>query len=176
MKQKGIPTWLMWLTGIIAVPAALFICVLGFWLIDRQPPITAVSGRFLGWDESVPRRGHVLWGAIRVRDDCEGTIHRYIVDGEIVRLEPRKWVMNDPIDPGEGIPTTWDAPFDVPPHLNHDAKYRNRFTFICNPIHKFSPIIVTAPDVAYHLRDEDKVVPYQRSDAEPEPPVAPWSE
>jgi hypothetical protein len=176
-KNDGIPTWVMWTLGVFAAAAAVFICVLGYWLVDRQPPLIAVSGRFAGWDREVPRRGHVVWGGIQVRADCEGTIYRFIVDGEIVRLEPRKWEYRGPVDEEEQIPTTWDAPFDIPPHINHDAKYRNRFEFICNPLHKFWPIPVSPPDVPYYLREKDKISPYiNGNNGNSKPPVGytPW--
>ena len=158
--QTGIPTWAMWVLGVVGVCVVSSICLLGYWLIDRDPPLVAVSGRFLGWDPNVPRRGHVKWGAIQTRPECEGTIYRYIVNGEMRRLDPRKWEYRGPIDNPKPIPTTWDAPFDVPVDINHDASYRNRFEFICNPMHKFWPIIVPAPDVPYYLREQDKIIPY----------------
>lgn len=158
--STGIPTWVLRIGAVFAAAAVAFLCVLGYWVIDRSPPLVGVSGRFLGWDPNTPRRGHVVWGAIQVRPECEGTIFRFIVNGEIVRLEPRVWEYRGPIDSNGEIPTTWDADFDVPPHINHDAKYRNRFEFVCNPLHKFWPIPVSPPDVPFYLRPEDKVMPY----------------
>jgi len=176
-KNDGIPTWVMWLLGVLGVVSAVVVSVLFYWLIDRAPPLTAVSGKFLGWDTEVPRRGHVKWGAIQTRPECEGTIYRYIVNGEMRRLEPRKWEYRGPIDNDKQIPVTWDAPFDVPVDINHDASYRNRFEFVCNSLHKFWPIVVSAPDVPYYLREQDKVIPYvngiPNAPLEPELPIGP---
>ena len=137
--------------GLLVVCSALFIS----WMIDRAPPLKAVSGTFMGWDKNVPRRGHVVWRGLQTRT-CAGTIYRYIVNGEIVTLEPRKWDYRGPIENPNDEPTTWDAHFDLPPHINHDAAYRNRIEFVCNPLHKFMPIIVPSPDVPFELREEDK--------------------
>ena len=159
-KNDGIPTWRMWVMGVCGVLCVVSLSLLGYWAIDRDPPLVAVSGKFLGWDPDVPRRGHVKWGALQARPECEGIIYRYIVNGEMRRLEPRKWEYRGPVDNPKSVPTTWDAPFDVPVDLNHDASYRNRFEFVCNWVHKIWPIVITAPDVPYYLREQDKIIPY----------------
>lgn len=153
-------------TVVLVGSAALFIT----WMLDREPPLKAVSGQFVGWDNEVPRRGHVVWRGIQVRSECTGTIYRYIVNGEIVALPPRLWEYRGPIDNPEESPRTWEAPFDVPQHINHDAAYRNRIEFICNPLHKYMPIIVPSPDVPFELREEDKEPGYiERSSGRIEP-------
>ena len=149
--------------------AALFIS----WVIDREPPLNAVSGKFAGWEADTPRRGHVIWRGIPARDDCEGTIYRYIVNGEIVTLPPRQWEYRGPLDSPGNDPITWDAPFDVPNHIDHDASYRNRLSFVCNPLHKLWPIIITAPDVPFFLREQDKVIPWRRSELGGDAPITP---
>lgn len=159
------------LTLLIIAPIAL--CV--YWLIDRTPPLKAVTGQFMAWDKENPRSGHIVWRGIPVREDCEGTIYRYIVNGEIVTLMPRKWeyrgpVLNDQVsidkrDIDKQDPITWDAPFEVPPHITHDAAYRNRMEFICNPLHKLWPIPISPPDVPFKLPDAAKT----RSEVVPGP-------
>lgn len=159
-----------WLGPILALIVVGFLGLFIYWLLDRTPPLQAVSGTFIGWDHGTPRRGHVVWRGLQVRDNCEGTIYRYIVDGEIVTLVPRKWEYRGPIDSNpNGDPTTWHAPFDVPNHIDHDASYRNRIEFVCNPIHKFWPIPVAPPDVPFKLREQDKNLGYPR----PKGPIPP---
>lgn len=149
----------LWLGPLLAVILVLFCSVFVYWLIDRRPPLIAASGEFIGWDNNVPRRGHVVWRGIQ-RRACEGTIYRYIVDGEIVTLPPRPWEYRGPIDNPKDDPTTWGASFDVPDHINHDAAYRNRIEYICNPLHKLWPIVVAPPDVPFILREEDRNAGY----------------
>ena len=161
-----------WLGPILAIIVVGVCALFVSWLIDRKPPLNAVSGEFVGWDPNTPRRGHVIWRGIPTRSDCEGNIYRYIVDGEIVTLPPRKWEYRGPLDNPKNDPITWDAPFDVPNHIDHDASYRNRMEFICNPLHKLWPIPVAPPDVPFVLREQDRATSYPRSQSAAPPDAA----
>lgn len=141
----------------LAVILVMLVALFVYWLVDRAPPIEAVSGEFVEWEQAAPRRGTVIWHGIQRRSECTGTIYRYIVGGgETVTLPPRPWEYRGPIENPEANPRTWEAPFDVPPHVNHDAAYRNRIEFICNPLHKYMPIIVAPPDVPFSLAESDR--------------------
>jgi hypothetical protein len=157
-----------WLGPILAVLVVSILGIFGYWLVDRDPPLDAVSGEFAWWEKDTPRRGHVIWRGIPTRSDCEGTIYRYIVDGEIVTLPPRKWEYRGPLENPNNDPITWDAPFDVPNHIDHDASYRNRIEFVCNPLHKLWPIPVAPPDVPFFLREQDKTFNYPRPQIAPD--------
>lgn len=151
-----------WLGPILAAIVVGVLGLFGYWLVDRDPPLDAVSGQFGWWAGDTPRRGHVIWRGIPTRSDCEGVIYRYIVNGEIVTLPPRKWEYRGPLDNPNNDPITWLAPFDVPSHIDHDASYRNRIEWVCNPLHKFWPIPTNPPDVPFKLREEDKAHSYPR--------------
>ena len=143
-----------------------------YWLMDRAPPIEGMSGEFVGWDDKVPRRGIVVWHGVQRRSECTGTIYRYIVGGETIALPPRPWEYRGPIENPDDNPRTWEAPFDVPQHVNHDAGYRNRIEFVCNPLHKYMPIIVSPPDVPFSLPERDRRSGYV---AHPKGPITPGS-
>lgn len=145
-------TRFQYLSPVLSVVLVILGAVFIWWLIDRKPPLEGFSGTFLYWDENNPRRGVVLWSGIQRRSECTGRIYRYIVGGgETIALDPRPWEYRGPIEDPEKNPRTWEADFEVPYHVNHDAGYRNRIEFICNPFHKFMPIIVPAPDVPFSL-------------------------
>lgn len=146
----------MWLGPILALILVSLGALFVSWLLDRRSPMEAVSGEFVRWDEANPRQGLVIWHGIQRRSSCTGTIYRYIVNGEIIALTPRTWEYRGPIEDPEKNPRTWEAPFEVPDHVNHDASYRNRFEFICNPLHKVFPIIVAPPDVEFSLPESQR--------------------
>lgn len=141
----------------IAVLVLISLGLFGWWFADRQQPMEALTGTFIGWDEKVPRRGHVLWKGIPVRS-CPGTVYRYIVDGEIVILPPKKLEYQGPIDNEAKDVRTIPAYFDLPERVKHDASYKIRIVYKCNALHEYFPIIVAPSDVPF------KLAPYMEND------------
>ena len=147
----------LWVGTVLAILLVGFGALFISWLLDRELPMEGVSGEFVEWDDTVPRRGTVIWHGIQRRSECTGTIYRYIVGGgETITLPPRPWEYRGPIENPEQNPRTWEAPFDVPQHVNHDASYRNRIEFVCNALHKYMPIIVAPPDIPFSLKESDR--------------------
>lgn len=141
----------------IAILTLISLTLFGWWFADRQQPMEALTGTFVKWDEKTPRRGHVVWKGIPVRS-CPGIIYRYIVDGEIVILPPKVLEYHGPIDNPEKDIRTIPATFDLPERVKHDASYRIRILYKCNPLHEYFPIIVAPPDVPFEL------APYMEND------------
>lgn len=134
----------------IAILVLISLFLFGWWFADRQQPMEAMTGTFVKWDEKIPRRGHVEWKGIPIRS-CPGTVYRYIVDGEIVILPSKPIAYTGPIDNPKREPRTIPVTFDLPERIQHNAAYRVRVEFRCNPLHKYFPIIVAPPDVRFTL-------------------------
>ena len=141
----------------IAISMCLCLALFGWWFADRKQPIEALSGTFVGWDQKVPRRGHVIWKGIPVRS-CPGVVYRYIVDGEIVILPPKIIEYQGPIDNEAKDVRTIPATFDLPERIKHDASYKIRIEYKCNYLHEYFPIIVAPSEVPFQL------APYMEND------------
>lgn len=153
----------MYLGPPIAILVVISLLLFGWWFADRQQPMEALTGTFVGWDEKIPRRGHVVWKGIPVRS-CPGTVYRYIVDGEIVILPPKKLEYQGPIENEAKDVRTISADFDLPERIKHDASYKIRILYKCNPLHEYFPIIVAPSDVPF------KLAPHMENDGTtPEP-------
>ncbi len=69
-EKRRFPLKVYGLLAIIIGSLSLF----GYWAADRQLPIMAQSGKFVGWDENNPRIGHQL------QVDCKQRGHRVTSD------------------------------------------------------------------------------------------------
>ena len=141
----------------IALLTLISLSLFGYWFADREQPMQALTGTFVGWDENIPRRGHVVWKGIPKRS-CPGTVYRYIVDGEIVILPPRTIEYKGPIENDNNDITTVNAYFDLPERIKHDASYKIRIEYECNPLHEYFPIIVAPSEIKF------KLAPYMEND------------
>ena len=124
--------------------------LLGYWLIDRTPPMMGVTGKFIGWDQTHPNIGHVEWRGVQMRS-CSGRAYRWIVNGVVIPLPSREIEYHGPIDRDDRDPLAWRTFFEIPDWLGHPASYRVRIEYHCNPLQKFFPIIVAPPDVPFPL-------------------------
>lgn len=133
---------------VVIILAVIFL--FAFWMLDRSPPIRALTGQFIGWDSEKPHLGHVEWKGIQSRS-CRGKVYRWIVDGVVIQLAPKDIQYSGPIDNPNKDPTTWRTTFTVPEWLEHDASYRIRIEYVCNPLHVYQPIVIAPPDVKFQL-------------------------
>lgn len=134
--------------GLIAVLIGILI-VCSIWLLDRQPPLENLTGRFIGWAEDDPRVAIIEWSAIRKRS-CQGWNYRNIVmDQIVIPLYP--WFIEEREIRDEEVdkPTSWRVEFDVPHDFRGgEGAYRVRHEYHCNPLQRvFWPIIVRSNDV-----------------------------
>lgn len=150
----------------IGILIVISLLLFGWWLSDRRYPLEELTGTFVGWDEKIPRRGHVIWTGIPVRS-CPGTVYRYIVDGEIVILPSKKLEYQGPIEnPSRDIrviPTS----FDLPERIKHDASYKIIIVYECNKLQEYAPIRLTPPAVPFKLApymENDGIVPEKNDD------------
>ena len=136
-----------------------------YWAADRQLPILAQSGKFVGWDEKNPKIGWVEWTGVRQRY-CEGVSHRWIVNSVVIELTPIHVTYRGEVANPERKASSWRVPFEVPDWFNHSASYRVRVSYSCNPWQKIFPMVVELPDVPFvvpgspepHLTPQDQNV------------------
>jgi hypothetical protein len=133
-----------------ALTIVIVVGLLGYWLIDRRPPMMGVTGKFIGWDQVSPNIGHIEWRGVQTRS-CSGRAYHWIVNGVVIPLSSREIEYQGPIIPDDGDPLTWRVTFEIPDWLDHTASYRVRIEYYCNPLQKFFPIIVAPPDVSFSL-------------------------
>lgn len=154
----------------IALLTLISLSLFGYWFADREQPMLALTGTFIGWDEHIPRRGHVVWKGVPKRS-CPGIAYRYIVDGEIVILPPRMIEYKGPIENEKNDITTVSTYFDLPERIKHDASYKIRIEYKCNPLHEYFPIIIAPSEVRF------KLAPYMENDGgvseDPGPVIGP---
>ena len=80
------------------------------------------------------------------------------MDGEIVILPPRTIEYKGPIENDNNDITTVNAYFDLPERIKHDASYKIRIEYECNPLHEYFPIIVAPSEIKF------KLAPYMEND------------
>ena len=140
----------LYLGPFFALVILVILGLFGYWMLDRRPPIYGLTGKFVGWDAKDPRVGHIEWKGVQVRS-CPGRVYRWIVNGVLVQLPSREIEYAGPIDKPDHEQTTWHITFTLPDWLDHDAAYRIRIEYVCNPMHKYQPIVVSPPDVPFTL-------------------------
>lgn len=119
-----------------------------YWAADRQLPIAAQSGKFVGWDEHNPHIGWIEWTGVRQRY-CEGISYRWLVNGVVIELAPIHVRYNGNVDNPEKKSTTWRVAFEIPEWYKHNGSYRVRIEYSCNPFQKFFPLVVSLPDIPF---------------------------
>lgn len=140
---------------LVTILVALIIGPIGlclYWAADRQLPILAQSGVFVGWDKNNPRIGWIEWTGIRQRV-CDGTSYRWLVDGIVVELPPIHVWSNGKVDNPDKKSSSWRVAFEVPEWFRHNGSYRARILYQCNPLQKVFPLIVQLPDIAFKMPD-----------------------
>ena len=122
------------------------------WAIDDELPIVGVVGTFKGWDKHDPTRGRVEWTGQRNRY-CDATVSHWIInDGRYVNFyethRPGSEIM-DKAEKGKEniIYDVVEVPMEVRNNLSN-AKYRVRFEFVCNYLHKAFPLVVYPPEIS----------------------------
>ena len=123
-----------------------------YWAVDDELPLVAVTGTFKGWDKEHPHLGRVEWTGIRNRY-CDATVDHWIInDGRYVSFyethRPGSLIMEE-AEKGKAdtIYETIEVPEEVRKNLIN-PKYRIRFEFHCNYLHKAFPLIVAAPELS----------------------------
>lgn len=121
-----------------------------YWAADRELPILAQSGVFVGWDEHNSRIGWVEWTGIRQRY-CDGTSYRWLVDGVVIELPTIHIRPNQEEDVPDKKLSTWRVAFEVPEWFHQNASYRVRVEYSCNSWQKLFPLVVSLPDVPFEM-------------------------
>lgn len=123
-----------------------------YWALDDELPLVGVTGTFKGWDDEHPHLGRVEWTGLRNRY-CDATVDHWIInDGRYVSFyethRPGSHIMNE-AEKGKSdtIYETIEVPEEVRGNLVN-PKYRIRFEFVCNYLHKAFPLVVTAPELS----------------------------
>lgn len=127
------------------IPAGVIV----YWLSDTEPPLSAVTGRFIGWDEKRPNVAMIEWTGIRNRA-CPGIAYRYLVGDQIWDLPDRKIFALGPVSPSPK-PQKWMVPLEVPVEAKDSGDgylgYWATVNYVCNPLHNWWPITLTIDDV-----------------------------
>lgn len=139
-----------WLVTILValIIGPIGLCV--YWAADRELPILGQSGVFIGWDENNPKIGWIEWTGIRQRV-CDGTSYRWLVNGVVIELPQIHVWSNGKVDNPEKKPSSWRISFEVPEWFHHNASYRARILYQCNPLQKVFPLIVQLPDIPFEM-------------------------
>jgi len=121
--------------------------VLGFWVIDRNPPSTVIRATVATSDVKPGGDLQVAYEIVRYRS-CRTTINRFLIDSTQARFtldDLRLAGAPGPLGRDWYI-TTLPIPLNFAPGK---ARYRVVSSYVCNPIHLISPIITEARDIEF---------------------------
>jgi hypothetical protein len=139
---------------LVAIALSLFAFIpailLAFWTFDRKPPLSNLTGWFAHWEEGSPPIAVIAWKGDRHRL-CDG-ISTYWLIGN------RPWTLPSldlPLPGAEnqvGIPgATWYVAIPIPERAleteQASVSLRARMVWWCNPLHKYWPLALDAPDI-----------------------------
>jgi hypothetical protein len=135
------------------IPAAVIIN----WTLDRTPPLDLVQGRFDGWESESPPVVRVRWTGVRQRI-CLGESTGFAFTDRVFPLDKKSLPMSSAKEyMGKGQ-VVWVE--SVP--LNQDILdteekslfLTRRFSWECNPLQQYWPIVVDAPRVNIPLPEQ----------------------
>jgi hypothetical protein len=128
--------------------------VVGYWVIDRQPP-TDFIGMQVVEDESVTPGGRLkVEYKVNRRKNCAVTLEQVLFDAKKVRyiLPEQKYT----IEPGSNGPEEFVLAVPIPDKFAvGEGRFRAIRSYVCNPIQAwFWPLVVQQPDVYFDVRHE----------------------
>jgi hypothetical protein len=135
----------------IAAAGIIFAISTVFWMaIDRDPPFVRISGKIIPEN---PRAGQWVESYWQVKGSrwCPGSLRRQVIDSHDVvwSLDP------GPIAFGIEIPVgspDFRRRFQLPPKAEPGrAVYRVTTAYVCNPLHRWWPVVTTGPDVPFDI-------------------------
>ena len=134
----------------IGLPVIFFAGVMGVWVSDRDPPISLIS--VTAMNESIQPGGQlrVSYSVRRFRS-CGVHIDRLLFDANAER-----YVLED-IDfaaaPGPLGDATYTVGINIPRRFAEGVgRYQVITRYECNPLHNFSPIVVTGPLITFTVK------------------------
>lgn len=159
VRERKLPIWkrrMIWRTGTLML-VGLLSGIVGFMLVDREPPIRTLS---LSAATKVVQPGGELKVATHIYRYrvCRVILERRIVDKDEVRYQLEPVATAFPGNEGEdrylssvAVPRT----ASVGP-----ARYVQARSYMCNPFHRIWPIVVTMPTVNFTIEGEPATSPY----------------
>jgi hypothetical protein len=138
---------------LVVIPAA----VIAVWLTDRNYPVDHVQGRFAGWESTSPPVARIRWAGSRNRI-CLGLATGWIFSDKVVTIPPKTL---PPPDAHESVgkgQVVWIESTPIPPEAMETAEpeilLNVRFTWECNPIQQYWPVIIDPPPISIPVLKE----------------------
>ena len=121
----------------------------GFWVIDRQSPVTVLRAEVMSKSVRPGEDLRIRYTVHRFRS-CETKIDRTLYDADFVRV-----VLDDlafSSSPGPLGENTYVTTIPIPRNFGTGlGQYRVVTQYVCNPLHRISPIIVENSPVYFEV-------------------------
>lgn len=139
-----------WTCNVVAVCVLAVIGTLFYFALDRKPPFVRDRGELF---PARPKPGD--WVTVRWHVTgngwCPGTLRRQVIDSHDV-----VWSLDQqPVAFGVSIPAgspDFFRSFQLPPGAwPGRAVYRVTTSYVCNPLHRWWPVVTTGPDVVFEI-------------------------
>lgn len=131
-------------------PTLFFAAIAGIWVADREPPTTVFSVQALTSEVRPGGQMRALYSVRRFRS-CAVHVDRLLFDsaGERYVLEDLDFAAA----PGQLGDASYTVGINIPRRFSEGAaRYQAITQYVCNPLHKLSPIVVTGSPVLFDVK------------------------